>query len=538
MPMPQPLERIGRPASPGIAVGPLVAFTSLVRAVEATAADSAEEQDRLAAAIDAAAQELAALLEAAEPDGQAILEFQIAMLEDSTLTEAAAELVAGGASAAAGWRGALDRQIADFADGGDDYFQARAGDLADLRDRVLRLLAGEADTVLPAGSILLGDDLAPSRFLAIDWSRGGAIILERGSPLSHVAILARARGIPMVTGLGQVSANGHAEAMVDGTSGRVVLSPDVKSRRAMMDAARAFAEEERQADRHRAAPAITADGISVKVMINVADPAEVDAVDIAHCDGIGLMRTEFLFRSGRRLPGEDEQYGAYRRLLEWAGEKPVTVRTLDAGGDKPIAGLTPDDETNTFLGVRGLRLSLARPEVFRVQLRALARAAVHGNLRVMWPMVTIPQEFTAAAALFEEELALLRRRGIACKRPPLGMMIEVPLPALMPELFPMAQFFSIGSNDLTQYLAAAARDNAAVSGLADSAYPAVAMLIGQLAAFAARQGIELSICGDLASDAGKVPDLVGRGLRSLSVAPAALARVKAAICRSRAGGGA
>jgi phosphotransferase system enzyme I (PtsI) len=317
-----------------------------------------------------------------------------------------------------------------------------------------------------------------------------------------------------------------------------VLSPDVKSRRAMMDAARAFAEEERRADRHRAAPAITADGVSVKVMINVADPAEVDAIDIAHCDGIGLMRTEFLFRNGRPLPGEDEQYGAYRRLLEWAGEKPVTVRTLDAGGDKPIAGLTPDDETNTFLGVRGLRLSLKRPEVFRVQLRALARAAVHGNLRVMWPMVTVPEEFTAAAALFEEELAALRRHGIACKRPPLGMMIEVPLPALMPELFPMAQFFSIGSNDLTQYLAAAARDNAAVSGLADSAYPAVAGLIAQLAAFAARHGIELSICGDLASDVGKVPDLVGRGLRSLSVAPAALARVKATICRSRAGGGA
>ena len=168
-----------------------------------------------------------------------------------------------------------------------------------------------------------------------------------------------------------------------------------------------MAEEERQANRYRAAPAITVDGVAVKVMINVADPAEVDAVDIGDCDGIGLMRTEFLFRNGRPLPGEDEQYRAYRRLLEWAGEKPVTVRTLDAGGDKPIAGLTPDDETNTFLGVRGLRLSLARPEVFRVQLRALARAAVHGNLRVMWPMVTVPEEFTAAAALFEEELAAL-----------------------------------------------------------------------------------------------------------------------------------
>ena len=142
------------------------------------------------------------------------------------------------------------------------------------------------------------------------------------------------------------------------------------------------------------------------------------------------MRTEFLFRDGHRLPDEEEQYRAYRRLLEWAGDKPVTVRTLDAGGDKPIAGLTPENETNSFLGVRGLRLSLARPEVFRVQLRALGRAAVHGKLKVMWPMVTVPEEFTAAAALFDEELAAMRGQGIACARPPLGMMIEVPFPAL------------------------------------------------------------------------------------------------------------
>ena len=164
------------------------------------------------------------------------------MLEDGTFSDAALELIEGGASAAAGWSAALDEQIAGYADAGDDYFRARAADLADLRDRVLRRLAGEADSVLPAGSILIGDDLPPSRFLAIDWSRGGAVILERGSPLSHVAMLARARGVPMVVGLGQLSAIGHAEAIVDGTSGRVVLSPDLKSRRAMIDAARALAE--------------------------------------------------------------------------------------------------------------------------------------------------------------------------------------------------------------------------------------------------------------------------------------------------------
>ena len=317
------------------------------------------------------------------------------MLEDPTLLEPVMERIMTGRSAANAWLGVLALQIADYEAADDDYFRARAGDLADLKDRVLRLLAGEADAALPAGAILIGEDLPPSRFLAIDWSKGGAIVLERGSPLSHVAILARARGVPMVTGLGEVPAIGHVEAIVDGTTG-VVLSPDATSRLSLKEAEQAFAAEQKGAARHRSRPAVTADGIAVKVMINVAAPAETEAIDSAHCDGIGLMRTEFLFRDGHRLPDEEEQYRAYRRLLEWAGDKPVTVRTLDAGGDKPIAGLTPENETNSFLGVEGLRLSLARPDVFRAQLRALGRAAVHGKLKVMWPMVTVPEEFTAA----------------------------------------------------------------------------------------------------------------------------------------------
>jgi phosphotransferase system enzyme I (PtsI) len=537
MPMPQPVERVGRPASPGIFAGPIIQLRGPDVPADGVDCDALAEGAALRDALEVATAELRTLHDSAPADAKGIVEFQLAMLEDPTLLEPVMERIMTGRSAANAWQGVLAVQIADYEAADDDYFRARAGDLADLKDRVLRLLAGEADAALPAGAILIGEDLPPSRFLAIDWSKGGAIVLARGSPLSHVAILARARGVPMVTGLGEVPAIGHVEAIVDGTTGRVVLSPDAISRSSMKEAAQAFAAAEKQAARHRSGPAVSADGVAVKVMINVADPAEIAAIDSAHCDGIGLMRTEFLFHNGDRLPDEEEQYRAYRRLLEWAGDKPVTVRTLDAGGDKPIAGLTPENETNSFLGVRGLRLSLRRPEVFRVQLRALGRAAVHGNLKVMWPMVTVPEEFTAAAALFDDELAAMRGQEIACARPPLGMMIEVPFPALLPELFPMAEFFSIGSNDLTQYLAAASRDNPAVSDLADSAYPAVALVIGRLAEFAAARGIELSICGDLGSDVEKVPDLLARGLRSLSVAPAALARVKAAVCRSRVGGG-
>ena len=534
----QPVERIGRPASPGIFAGPIIRLLRRDAPGEEADCDALAGEDALRDAIERATAELNALHDGAPEEAKGIVEFQLAMLEDANLTEAVVERLMMGRSAAYAWQSVLGAQIEDYEAADDDYFRARAGDLADLKDRVLRLLAGDTDAALPAGAILIGEDLPPSRFLEIDWSQGGAIALMRGSPLSHVAILARARGVPMVTGLGEVPDNGHSQAIVDGTTGRVVLSPDATARSSLEEAARAFVAAEKQAASHRAQAAVTADGVAVKVMINVADPAETAAIDSAHCDGIGLMRTEFLFRDGRPLPDEEEQYRAYRRLVEWAGDRPVTVRTLDAGGDKPIGGLTPEDETNSFLGVRGLRLSLQRRDVFRVQLRALGRAAVHGNLKVMWPMVTVPEEFTAAAALFDEELASMRGQGIDCARPPLGMMIEVPFPALMPELFPMAAFFSIGSNDLTQYLAAAARDNPAVSGLADSAYPAVSLVIGRLAEFAGRHGIELSICGDLASDAGKVPQLLALGLRSLSVAPAALGRVKEAVCRSRVGGAA
>jgi phosphotransferase system enzyme I (PtsI) len=216
-------------------------------------------------------------------------------------------------------------------------------------------------------------------------------------------------------------------------------------------------------------------------------------------------------------------------MLEWAGDKPVTIRTLDAGGDKPIAGLTQRDEMNPFLGVRGVRLSLRRPEVFREQLRALARAAVTGNLKVMIPMVTVPEELDRCRALFEQACGELRREGVAARMPPLGMMVEVPAAALAIEDF-NADFFSIGSNDLIQYVAAASRDE---PQLADLTRPSRAVfgLIGHVVKHAGRVGRDVSLCGDLAGDPGQAAALLDQGLRTFSVAPGALGPVKAAILR-------
>jgi phosphotransferase system enzyme I (PtsI) len=298
---------------------------------------------------------------------------------------------------------------------------------------------------------------------------------------------------------------------------------------------RAFAERvtAREAESGAAAayltkPAQTSDGTPISVLANIADLAELDRLDWSTCDGIGLVRTEFLFYGAQTLPDEEAQYSAYRRIAEWGRGKPVTIRTLDAGGDKPIPGLTVDDETNPFLGLRGIRLSLARPEVFRIQLRALARAAMHGAIEAMLPMITVPQELARARSLLDEEIMRLSAAGVPCRRPALGIMVEVPSAAIAIADFD-ADFFSIGSNDLTQYVTAAARDAGTVADLNDPTNPAVLYLIKHVVAHGRRANKKVSLCGDAGGEPDLIPAFLETGLRALSVAPASLARTKAAI---------
>ena len=348
-------------------------------------------------------------------------------------------------------------------------------------------------------------------------------------------MLARSRGVPMIVGLGSVDLNGHAAAIVDGDSGLLVLSPDESDWLAFRKAK--AAEVGRAAEEAVAAkkPATTADGETVAVMLNVAEPEELERLDPEICDGIGLVRTEFLFGRGSMLPDEETQYRAYRRIVEWAAPRPVVLRTLDAGGDKPVAGLTIDGESNPFLGTRGIRLSLARPDIFLIQLRAMARAAVHGSVKIMLPMVTVPDEIERAAGLLDAAVAALTAAGIRNKRPSLGIMVEVPAVAVVPELFAGAAFFSIGSNDLTQYVTASARDIGAVAALNDAGHPAVIALIARVVAEGKRLGREVSLCGDMGGDPKHLPALIAAGLRSVSVAPLLVGRTKRAIATITAG---
>ena len=517
----------GRLAASGIALGRLVRLKPAKH--DARQHRSIAEEHRALADALAASQEALGLLarDAGDADAEAILAFQIALLEDDNLAAPAFALIKAGEAANRAWSKAIDPEIASYEEASDPYFRARASDLRDLRDRVLRHLAGETDQAVPSGVIVAADDMPPSLFLATDW-RDGGLVLRRGSPSSHVAILARSRGVPMIVGVDVDRLADDADAVLDADAGLLIVDPDADLRAAYC---RRLAEqsEARQLAASFKGPAFTASGEPVRVMINVTGLAELRGLDPAEVDGIGLMRTEFLFQGREQLPTEEEQYQIYRRMLEWAAGKPVTIRTLDAGGDKPIAGLTQEGDANPFLGVRGVRLSLRHLEVFRAQLRALARAAMAGNLKVMIPMITVPEELDRCRALLAHVIEDLRAEGRQAEMPPLGMMVEVPAAALTIEDF-SADFFSIGSNDLIQYVAAASRDE---PQLADLARPSRAVfgLIGHVVKYADGAGRETSLCGDLAGDPEQVAALLDQGLRTFSVSPGALGPVKAAIAR-------
>jgi phosphoenolpyruvate-protein phosphotransferase (PTS system enzyme I) len=525
----EPAEMEGRVlkglcASSGFCKGRI--FIEVIKARKAHQKQSPDAEERaLIAAIAAALSGLSELMAEADEEAGAMLAFQMAMLEDDALTSPARDAIREGEAADQAFKRALDDEIAGYEAADDAYFRARASDLVDLRDRVLDHLLGSASKALPKGCLLLADDMTPSRFLSTDWA-GGGILLRKGSPSSHVAMLARARGVPMVVGFdGALSAG--TEVLVDAEAGHVVAAPSAMQRQRFLSRMEAAQQRDSAAAAYLYKPAMTADGEPITIQINIASPDELDGLDPALCDGIGLVRTELLFE-GRALPDEDTQYAVYARIIGWANGRPVTIRTLDAGGDKPIPGVTAEGESNPFLGLRGVRLTLQRADLFRVQLAALCRAAAHGPLQIMLPMVSIPEELVQTRALLADVVADLARRDIAHQLPPLGMMVEVPAAAIAPEIFD-AEFYSIGSNDLTQYVLAAGRDIASVAPLARTDHPAVLRLVGEVARYGAKTGRKVSLCGDAGGDPAMIPHLLRAGLRTLSMAPRLVASAKALI---------
>ena len=417
-----------------------------------------------------------------------------------------------------------------------DIFQQRAEDVEDVGRRLLRIVlgAGEESIDLPAGAIVVTHDLSPSQTAALDRSRLAGLCIASGGPQSHTAILARSMGIPAIVGLGPDllrSVVDGVELAIDGAHGQVIVAPDPSTITAYRSAQAALNEERHVAWRAAQRPSCTRDGLRVEVVANLSYAADAELALAAGAEGIGLLRTEFLFQDRSTPPGEEEQFELYRIVAERMQGRPLVIRTLDIGGDKPAPYLSLPRENNPFLGWRAIRVSLALSEFFKTQLRALVRAAVYGNVHILLPMVSTVSEVQHTQTLLSVAMDELAAEDLPhSSSVPLGIMVEVPSAVqLVDQLAPLVDFFSIGTNDLTQYTFAADRTNERVAVLADPLHPAILRQIDSVIRVAHEHGKWCGLCGELAGQSDAIPVLLGLGLDEFSMAPASIPSAKQLI---------
>jgi phosphoenolpyruvate-protein phosphotransferase len=517
----------GVPASPGIAIGParLPTATTPLPADDTPAGDPSAEWERLDAARAAAradvVQARARIAEQAGEAEAAIFDAHLMLLDDAALVSPAREAIDEGRSAAAAWAAAAEAAAGAYRGLDDPYLRERAADVDDVAGRVLRHLAGEAaSTGIAEPGIVVARDITPGDAAALDRTLVRGLAVAHGGATSHAAILARALGIPAVVGLGEgiLGIEDGTPLVLDGQAGTLEVEPpaDVVAER---EAAREADERRRaEARAHAREPATTRDGHTLEIAANLGSPKEAaEAVELG-ADGVGLLRTEFLFLDRDTAPTEDEQRAVYEEIAEALDGRPLIVRTLDAGADKPLRFLRQAPEENPFLGVRGIRLGLAQPELLRTQLRAILAVAAEHPVRVMFPMISTLAEYRAARAIVEE-----------LGGPPIdvGIMVEVPAVAVAAERFAReVDFFSVGTNDLGQYTMAAERGNEALAPLLSGPQPAVLRLIATLTAAAEQHGRWVGVCGELAGDPAAAILLAGLGVAELSMAPSRIPEVK------------
>jgi len=457
-----------------------------------------------------------------------ILEAQALMLDDPALVDGVAELMAQGRPADESVASAMAPFAEMLRTSPDPVFQARAADVEDVVDQLRRALHGAGGTPPPPlqPSIVVARDLAPSQTAGLDRALVLGFATEQGSATAHTAILARALGLPAVVGIaGLVDAVEDGQAvLLDGDEGSLVIDPSADLVATVRPPADAASDAE---------PAITRDGRRVEVGCNAAGVDDARRAAAAGADGIGLLRSEFLFLGSDRLPSEDEQVAVLEEVTAAMGERPVILRTLDVGADKPLPALPQPPEANPALGVRGLRLQLLRrPDLLLDQLRAALRVSARHPLRLMFPMVSTLDEVRQAKVLLEQARRDVTPSPADGTGMQVGIMIEVPAAAIAADMLAAeVDFFSLGTNDLTQYLFAADRTNPELAPLADSLHPALLRMIDQVVKAAHRRDRWVGVCGEMASDLSAVPLLVGLGIDELSVHPPAVARVKALVRR-------
>ena len=418
----------------------------------------------------------------------------------------------------------------------DPYLRERAIDLEDVARRILRHLLGKSGQRLVGhdrSHIIVADELTPSDTAMLNRENVAGFITEKGSKTSHMAIMARSLGIPAVVGLEGICGkleNG-AVILMDGYSGKVFLNPSPATRAAYQSLAEQKEHVEEGLETLRDSDSVTADGRRITLAANIELPEELEEVSANGAEGIGLYRTEFLYFNRTVPPDEEEQYGVYRKVAERIAPHGVIIRTLDIGGDKPTECLDLGHEENPFLGCRAIRFCLNNPEIFKTQLRAILRAGLHGNLRMMFPMISGHEELLHAKAILAEAVEELRSGGIPFRENmELGLMIEVPSAAIMADMLAReVNFFSIGTNDLLQYLMAVDRGNERIAHLHDPSNPAVVRILRTVIDAAHAAGIWVGLCGELAGDIEYTPLLVGLGIDELSTSASLVPRIKKAI---------
>lgn len=530
----------GEGVSAGIAGGKLHVLRRQTETPKRQISDPEGEIARFDAAREQAIAQLAALeMETQERLGQEqALLFQThqMMLEDLDYRESVTGLISDqlvNAEYAVDQTAAQFSQI--FAQMDDDYMQQRASDVLDVSRRVISLLMGREEIGWTGEEpvILAADDLVPSETARLDRRRVLAFVTAQGTGSSHTAIFARTMGIPAVVGLGEALLPDYdgREVYVDGASGDVYIDPDPETKARLITRGEELLRFRQHAEQYRGIPATTSEGRRIQLCANIGSPKDLDAAEQGDADGIGLFRSEFLYLGRDDYPSEEDQYQAYRQAAERMAGRLVVVRTLDIGADKQASYFALPQEENPAMGMRAIRICLTRPEVFRTQLRALYRASAHGNLAIMFPMITSLEEVRQVKEICKQVQAELQAAGVPFRaETPLGIMIETPAAALISDrLAPEVDFFSVGTNDLTQYTLAVDRQNGSIGTFCNPHHEAVLRLIQYTAEQAHRAGIWIGICGELAADPDLTQTFAEMGIDELSMSPGRILETKARI---------
>ena len=538
----------GTSASTGIGIGKVAVIEDAkLQITRETVADGAAEMERFKEALEkfiadtnALAEDMAVRIGQKEAD---ILIGQSFMMQDPELTGAIEGAIMGEQVNAEFAVENVCNMYADiFASMEDELMQQRATDLRDIKTRIQKILLGVKEfsvSSLPEGSVILAKDLTPSITAGIDPARVAGIVTELGGKTSHTAILARALEIPAVVAAASILeavADGD-DIIVDGTEGQVFVKPEAALLEEYKAKRDTYLKEKKELEQYIGRPTVTKDGVQIELVANIGKPEDVDKVLQYDGEGIGLFRTEFLFMDRTSMPTEEEQFEAYKTVAAAMKGKPVIIRTLDIGGDKeiPYMGLTKDE--NPFLGYRAIRYCLDRKDVYRIQLRALLRASAFGQIKIMIPMITCVDELREAKALIEEVKAELSSEGIAYNEAVLvGIMVETAAASLIADILAKeADFFSIGTNDLTQYTMSVDRGNGKVSYLYSTFNPAVLRSIRHIIRCGREAGIMVGMCGEAASDPMMIPLLLAFGLNEFSMSASAILAARKQITGYDAG---